>query len=353
MTSVRFQRTLRRAACLALAVACCVPIDLAACSRAVYLGEEGLVITGRTMDWVEDLHSNLWVFPQGMKRSGAAGENSLEWASLHGSVVVSGYEAASTDGMNERGLVMNLLYLVESEYPAAGDDRPAMSIAAWGQYVLDRFATVAEAVDALGREEFRVVGPTLPNGMAGNGHVSLSDATGDSAVFEYVGGKLVIHHGREHQVMTNSPTFEKQLALNEYWKQIGGTTMLPGTNRAADRFARASFYIGACTRTAEPREGVASVFSVMRNVSVPRGITTPGQPNISTTIWRTVANQKSMVYYYEGTYSPSATWIKLADLDFSPGSGVRKLQLDGNPDLAGNVTDEFKPAEPYEFLNAE
>jgi choloylglycine hydrolase len=27
--------------------------------------------------------------------------------------------------------------------------------------------------------------------------------------------------------MTNSPTYDQQLALNEYWKQIGGTVMLP------------------------------------------------------------------------------------------------------------------------------
>lgn len=45
--------------------------------------------------------------------------------------------------------------------------------------------------------------------------------------------------------MTNSPTFDQQLALNTYWQQIGGTVMLPGTNRASDRFARASFYTQA------------------------------------------------------------------------------------------------------------
>ena len=34
-----------------------------------------------------------------------------------------------------------------------------------------------------------------------------------------------------------------QLALNTYWQSIGGTVLLPGTNRAADRFARTSFLI--------------------------------------------------------------------------------------------------------------
>ena len=32
--------------------------------------------------------------------------------------------------------------------------------------------------------------------------------------------------------MTNSPTYNKQLALSEYWKSIGGLNFLPGTNRA-------------------------------------------------------------------------------------------------------------------------
>jgi choloylglycine hydrolase len=32
--------------------------------------------------------------------------------------------------------------------------------------------------------------------------------------------------------MTNSPIFSTQLAITEYWEQIGGAVMLPCTNRA-------------------------------------------------------------------------------------------------------------------------
>ena len=63
-------------------------------------------------------------------------------------------------------------------------------------------------------------------------HLSMSDGTGDSAIVEFIGGTQVIHHSRDYQVMTNSPTFEKQLAIEEYWKEIGGTVMLPGTRRS-------------------------------------------------------------------------------------------------------------------------
>ena len=48
-------------------------------------------------------------------------------------------------------------------------------------------------------------------------------------IFEYIGGRLTIHHGPECHVMTNSPVYDEQLALNKYWQGIGGTTMLPGT----------------------------------------------------------------------------------------------------------------------------
>ena len=66
------------------------------------------------MDWSEDMASNLWAFPRGIKREGAAGPKSLTWVSKYGSVVVSSYEAGTADGMNEAGLVANLLYLADS-----------------------------------------------------------------------------------------------------------------------------------------------------------------------------------------------------------------------------------------------
>ena len=327
------------------------PQPAAACSRAVYFGLEGQTVTGRTMDWVEDMHTNLWIFPRGMQRDGGMGKKGYKWTSKYGSVIASVYEAGTADGMNEKGLVANLLFLVESEYPnSQGDSRPQMPISAWTQYILDNFDTVASAVAEMRKEAFRPVSVTAPNGVEGKIHMSISDPTGDSAIFEYLGGKLVIHHGREYQVMTNSPRYEEQLALNEYWKQIGGTVMLPGTNRAADRFARASFYINATNQSADPREAVASVFSVMRNVSVPRGISKPGQPNLSSTIWRTVSDQKNKIYFFEDTLSPSLIWVRLNQVDFTEGSGVRKLTMYGNLALTGDQTGNFRDAQPFAFL---
>ncbi|MGL4421856.1 MAG: linear amide C-N hydrolase, partial [Gemmataceae bacterium] len=45
-----------------------------ACTRAVYLGKDQQIVTGRTMDWMEDMQTNLWIFPRGMKRDGGLGK---------------------------------------------------------------------------------------------------------------------------------------------------------------------------------------------------------------------------------------------------------------------------------------
>lgn len=343
--------------CLALPLSLLglVPMSaVLACTRAVYLGPDNLVITGRSMDWVTDMESNLWAFPSGIERHGAAGSGSIEWTSQYGSVGTSVWDIGIADGMNEKGLVANMLYLTESVYPTPtpNDPRAPLSLTLWPQYMLDNFATVAEAVGAMEQEPFYVVPVESPDGKAGTVHLSISDATGDSAIFEYVDGELMIHHSRDYQVMTNSPTFDQQRALNQYWEQIGGLAMLPGTNRAADRFVRASFYISSIPQTADPKEAAASVFSVIRNASVPLGFTTPDRPDISSTIWRTVADQTNRRYFFESTRSPNVFWVNLDDLDLSPGAPVRKLTLTDGAVFAGNTADQFQPTEPLQFLEA-
>ena len=322
-----------------------------ACTRVVYQGNKDMVITGRTMDWKEDTRSNIWIFPRGMERNGEVGKDPMRWKSKYGSVVTSAYDICSTDGMNEKGLVANLLWLAESSYPQWNGEKPALSIAAWVQYMLDNFATVSEAVSEIEKNTFDVVSDMMPDGTRmATLHLSISDATGDNAIFEYIDGKLNIHNKPSYQVMTNSPVFDQQLALDDYWKTIGGTTFLPGTNRAADRFVRASFYINAIPKTEDTRTALASVFSVIRNTSVPFGISTPDQPNISSTRWRTVSDQKDKVYYFESTLYPNVFWVDFKDVDFSEKASVKKLNLLDGKTYAGNTAKDFVTTKPFQFL---
>lgn len=335
-----------------------------ACTRALYVGEQGLVITGRSMDWSEDMHSNLWAFPAGIERTGNAGLRSPRWRAKYGSVVVSGYDIGSVDGMNERGLVANALYLAETDYGKPGSGREPLAISLWAQYALDNFATVAEAVDQLGQAPFQIIAPPLPTGKPVTIHLALSDPQGDSAILEYLDGKLVIHHSKAYRIMTNSPVYSEQLALDTYWRGVGGQSFLPGTNRAADRFVRASFLMDAIPKDVDPNyisavpqqsyayQAVASVMGVMRAVSVPLGIRSPTQPNLSSTLWRTVADQTDLVYYFDSATRPNTFWVSLAKLNLKPGAPVMKLSMNGGEIYSGEVSGNFVPAPSFSFMPA-
>ena len=324
-----------------------------ACTRVVYKGANNTIITARSMDWKDEIDANLWVFPRNMERSGNVGPNSLTWSSKYGSVITSAWDIATTDGINEKGLVANILWLVETEYPKFNPNgsKPGLTISAWAQYVLDNFATVDEAVKAFEKDEFVVVSDYLPGTQKyATLHLSISDASGDNAIFEYVNGKLNIHHNQTYTVMTNSPIFNDQLAINKYWEGIPGTEMLPGTNRAADRFARASYYIKAIPQEADTRTSIASVFSVIRNCSVPYGISSEAEPNISSTRWRSVADQKNLMYFFETVKTPNTFWVDLNKIDFGKKGKVKKLSVSHNETYSGETSALFKDSKPFTFL---
>ena len=326
------------------------------CTRVVYQGPNGTIITARSMDWKSDIPANLWILPRGMTRNGEVGSTSITWTSKYGSVITSSWDISSTDGMNEKGLVGNMLWLVESTYPPFEKDkgRPGLALSLWLQYTLDNFATVAEAVAALRQEKFDVVSSYIPGTQIfSTVHLSLSDASGDNAILEYIDGKLVIHHDRSYVTMTNSPVFDEQLAINTYWKNIPGSIMLPGTNRAADRFVRANYYIHAIPQTDDIRVALPSVFSVIRNCSVPFGISSPSEPNISSTRWRTVADHKNMVYYFDNVLNPNVVWVDFNKIDLSAKGKVRKLPLDNNQNYSGEASKLFVDAKPFRFAGLE
>jgi len=150
--------------------------------------------------------------------------------------------------------------------------------------------------------------------------------------------------------MTNSQPFDQQLAINAYWDEVGGLKFLPGTHRAADRFARVSWNLNAVPKVDDPRLAMATVFSVIRNISVPLGVSDPEKPNIAATLWRSVADLKARRYYFEPSLNPSVFWVDLEKLKLSLGSQPSKLDLSGSPILSGEVSEKFVPSEPFKFL---
>ncbi len=321
------------------------------CSRVLWNDSGRNVLVGRNMDWFEDMKSNIWVLPRGMKRDGLAAKNPITWTSKYGSVMVSAYDVGTADGVNEKGLGVHYHYLPETEVGKRDETVPGLSMSLWAQYYLDQFATVDEAVKALKTDPYQLRMAVEPTSKAkATVHLAINDATGDSAVFQCLKGEIKVYHSREYVVMTNEPTYDKQLENLKQYKGFGGDKPLPGSNVATDRFVRGAYYVKNLPKPTSDREAVAALMSVMRNVSKPFSAPEPGQPHNSSTIWRTVTDLNARVLYYDSVVSPQVFWVDLKKLKFDATEPVRKLTVVDNFDLMGEVSAKCEKADMFKFL---
>jgi choloylglycine hydrolase len=59
-------------------------------------------------------------------------------------------------------------------------------------------------------------------------HLTVEDPSGDSAIIEFVAGKMKVYHGKQYQVMTNEPAYDVQLNNLKRYQGFGGKLSLPG-----------------------------------------------------------------------------------------------------------------------------
>ena len=333
-----------------------LPSAAQACTRVLWNDNGRAVLNSRSMDWIGSSKPRLTVLPRGMERDGSTflgkkvvRENPAKWTSKHGSLVVTVMNAGTADGMNEKGLAVNALWLNAADYGPRDTSRAGIQASMWSQYVLDNAATVKEAI-AL-QSQIQPVDVTLlsDSGEAERVPLSLSvaDASGDSAIMQYIDGKLVIHHGREYRVMSNDPPYDQALAELAKYDFTNATRdlPLPGNSNSLDRFIRANFYIDFLRKT-QPKsttEAVASLLSVARNVSDPIGAPYSEPGVVDETDFRTLANLTDRVYYFELSRGLAVLRTDLRKLNFSKGAPVLFLNPH-NPRLMGNVTGDYSVA---------
>lgn len=324
------------------------------CTRVAWQTPSDAVVVGRNMDFHQDTRTNLWSLPRGIERDDAVG-GSLRWSARYGSLVAAAFDLMSVDGFNEVGLGGHVLWLAESEYGARDPSAPALGMSVWLQYFLDNFETVEEAVAWVEESDVRVVPMSDPgSGETPAVHLVLDDARGDSAVIEYVNARPVVYRDRSHRVVTNSPTFDRQLELMKRFQGLGGTLPLPGSTDATDRFARASYYVERLPPPANQVEAIAAMLSVVRNAAQPFRVPDPDKPFASATLWQTVSDLTRRRYVFASTTRPNIVWVDLDELDLSEGASAGRLHLMGDTalegGLAGNVSGRFEKTKPMKFL---
>jgi penicillin V acylase-like amidase (Ntn superfamily) len=316
-----------------------------ACSD-IIVNRGDYVVSARTMDFPQEMFTKLTLNPRGVTRRSMLpqdGDIPLQWTSKYGSITLNSFGPGASDGLNEHGLSAALLWLSSTEWPRS-DGNPALSSNYWAQYCLDNFKTVTEAVGEL--KKIRVYSFSMPGIHSGEVvplHLVLHDATGDSAVLEYVAGELVVHHPTEQPVVTNDPSYDRQLANLGNYVLFGGCQPLPGDTDPVSRFVRAASYLKTVPEPASGMQAVAWALGIIKNVSVPIGaMNTSGRTGVmaSRTLWTCARNHKDRIYYFNTIDDPRIKFVDLKTVNFSRDKQIRNLDV--NLNVAGDVSRYFR-----------
>jgi penicillin V acylase-like amidase (Ntn superfamily) len=209
--------------------------DARACTAFLLENGESRVI-GKSYDF--DFGNGMAVF----NKAGVAKMNlpynqndkQAQWVSKYASLTFNQFgREMPCSGMNEKGLVVETLWLDESQYPPP-DDRPTLNELQWVQYQLDSFATVGEMVE---HAEDNRLAPVYAKV-----HYLACDAKGECAVFEFLKGKLVVSSGKKLavRVLTNHTYAESLKSLKQH-KGFGGKLKIPKSSGSLERFVRAAW----------------------------------------------------------------------------------------------------------------
>jgi len=243
------------------------------------------------------------------------------WISRYGSVTFNQYgRELPMGGLNEKGLVVEQMWLQDTQYPER-DDRPALNELAWIQYQLDNFMSVDEVIAS--DPDIRITPESAPL------HFLICDRTGQTAVIEFLKGKMVVHKGEElpFKTLANS-TYERSLAYLKSLDGFGGDNILSSDSpNSVDRFARA--VRGTDQYRKKECGGVIDyAFEILKDVSQGKS-----------TQWSIVYDVKGPAVHFKTGKSPKIKILNLKDIDFSCETPCRVLDIDS--DGAGDVHARF------------
>lgn len=319
-----------------------------ACTRVIYQGEDSLFVVARSLDWKTPIPTNLYVYPAGMEKKGDNRPGCLEWTSKYGAVYAVGYDGGVTEGMNEKGLVVNGLFCKGTVYNSPDTNgRPPISLAMFVAWMLDNFATTDEVVAKLKEHDFQIGGATFDGGTVSTLHWGITDASGKTAYLEFDNGEVKIYDPGDIRAMTNDPQWPQMTAIINYWDKIGGVHMLPGTVSSPDRCVRANFFAHHVAKTADTDLAVSIARSILVNSCVPYTYEIESEPNVSSTQWRSYAVPAAGRYYFDIVTNPGYYYVDLNKCDLTTKGKVLKLDTSHTSDLVNDVTSKLKVSAPF------
>jgi len=296
---------------LITAVALLVANDARACTTFCF-ESNGTRVFGKNYDW--DVEDGLAIVnKRGVAKTALTAEDPAMWTSRYGSITFNQYgREFPSGGINEKGLVVELMWMDQTMYPEGGRRRTLPTLQ-WIQYQLDTAASVDEVVASDAKVH-------ISNTGSARIHFLIADATGAVATFEYINGKTVIHRGDKlpYPVLTNdmyqvSVTYLEYLDPNQ-----------PLTRSSLDRFVRASRGLPA------GKNAVDEAFALLDDVA-----------QAGYTQWSIVYDIAEKRAYFRTRLQRDIRFLDLDAFDLSCAAPVRVIDLNApyQGDASKHVTD--------------
>lgn len=281
------------------------------------LHKNGQLVFGRNYDWITG-NGMVCTNQRGLAKTSSKTKDgaTISWISKYGSITFNQYgKEFPTGGMNEKGLVVELMWLDGSIYPKA-DGRPAVGVLQWIQYQLDNCSTVEELIAT--DSKLRIASDdTAPL------HYLVADAGGNAATIEFLDGKMVVHQNKElpFPVLTND---RYDASLQQSGAEAGNRYNF--TSNSIERFAKACK--GVRDFDGKPGTAVDHSFSILDDVA--QG---------SHTKWSIVYDIANRKVWFKTLGFTQVKNIAFSDFDFSCSAPAKAWDM--NQSVAGPVARLF------------
>jgi len=366
---VKMKKFIKQFAVVALSVLAMESVTHA-CTDFRITAKDGTILIARSMEFALDLKSNLRTSPRNRQFTYMTNDQkpAMNWNAKYGYVYVDGLQQAmAVDGMNEKGLSIEALYLPgETQYQTipAGKESQAIPYIHFGDWVLGNFETVAEVKQALSNVYvYEQAIPGLGNAVFPL-HFAIYDATGKGITVEFVNGKMNVYEN-EVGVLTNSPTYEWQVSnLRNYLNlspynpnpinlnglifsatgQGSGAVGLPGDVSPPSRFVKMAFMLKNVYPAQDASGTVNLAEHIINNVDIPSGIVrgiSNGKESYDYTQWVVFKDLTHKVFYFRTYNDLSLRSVSLDKLNFADNAPQLKMPLSQTPTI-NDVTATFQ-----------
>jgi len=307
--------------CAAVVLASALAASPAQACTTFLLQGAGALYFGRNLDWFwED--GIVVINPRDMQKAAFVlpgnGNTPAKWSARYGSVTFNQFgREMPFGGMNEAGLVVENMWLDETEY-AEADSRPAVNLLQWIQYQLDTCKTVTEVIS--NDSKIRIESPPVSAKSLARIHYLVCDANGDSATIEFLKGGTVVHRGETlpfralaNDTYDNSAAYARAHAMPE---------KLPARLKDVSSFSR---FTCAATRAQRfrsvgPEKDVQYAFETLDQVA-----------DGKFTVWSIVYDVAGKKIQFKTRAQSEVRVLDLNKLDFACGLGARFVDIEAKP----------------------